>query len=118
MATTTYAAFAGDRTIAAGELEGVLTKVKQRLDKNDIDQLLIFDELTGRQVDFDFRGTLGVAKDAAVGFTAIRLHVDLDSDATPEQIDTLLKLTERYCVIFQTLNKAPSLAVSRSVTAS
>src|SRR5690349_25048434 len=58
MATTTYAAFAGDRTIAAGELEGVLTKVKQRLDKNDIEQLLIFDEQTGRQVDFDFRGTL------------------------------------------------------------
>jgi uncharacterized OsmC-like protein len=67
--------------------------------------------------DLDFRGTLGVAKDAAVGFTAIRLHVDLDSDATPEQVDTLLKLTERYCVIFQTLNKPPSLAVSRSVTA-
>lgn len=67
--------------------------------------------------DLDFRGTLGVAKDAAVGFTAIRLHVDLDSDATPEQIDILLKLTERYCVIFQTLNKPPSLAVSRSVTA-
>ncbi|MBK6854451.1 MAG: OsmC family protein [Burkholderiales bacterium] len=68
--------------------------------------------------DLDFRGTLGVAKDAAVGFTAIRLKVDLDSDATPEQIDTLLKLTERYCVIFQTLNKPPSLAVSRNVTAS
>jgi len=56
--TTTYAAFAGDRTIATGELAEVLTKVKRRLDKNDIDQLLIFDELTGRQVDFDFRGTI------------------------------------------------------------
>jgi uncharacterized OsmC-like protein len=67
--------------------------------------------------DLDFRGTLGVAKDAAVGFTAIRLFVDLDTDATPEQIDTLLKLTERYCVIFQTLNKPPALAVSRSVRA-
>jgi hypothetical protein len=58
MTTTTYAAFAGDRVIAAGELEGVLTKLKHKLDKGDIDQLLIFDELTGRQVDFDFRGTL------------------------------------------------------------
>jgi hypothetical protein len=58
MDTTTYAAFAGDRAIAAGELEGVLTKVKQRLDKHDIEQLLIFDEQTGRQVDFDFRGKL------------------------------------------------------------
>jgi uncharacterized OsmC-like protein len=53
--------------------------------------------------DLDFRGTLGVAKDAPVGFTAIRLHVDLDTDATPEQVATLLRLTERYCVVFQTL---------------
>jgi len=58
METTTYAAFAGDRAIAAGELEAVLTKLKHKLDKGDIDQLLIFDERTGRQVDFDFRGTL------------------------------------------------------------
>src|SRR6267378_4991999 len=47
--------------------------------------------------DLDFRGTLGVAKDAPVGFAAIRLHVDLDSDASAEQLDTLLRLTERYC---------------------
>jgi len=53
--------------------------------------------------DLDFRGTLGVAKDVPVGFTAIRLHVDLDTDATPEQVATLLRLTERYCVVFQTL---------------
>ncbi|MEY2687441.1 MAG: hypothetical protein RL375_1639 [Pseudomonadota bacterium] len=66
--------------------------------------------------DLDFRGTLGVAKEAAVGFTAIRLQVDLDTEASPEQIDTLLKLTERYCVIFQTLRQPPSLAVSRHVT--
>ena len=56
--TKTYAAFAGDRLIAAGELEPVLTKVKHRLDKDDIEQLLIFEEQTGRQVDFDFRGSL------------------------------------------------------------
>ena len=54
----TYAAFAGDRLIAGGELEGVLSKVKKRLEKDDIEQLLIFEEQSGRQVDFDFRGTL------------------------------------------------------------
>jgi uncharacterized OsmC-like protein len=53
--------------------------------------------------DLDFRGTLAVAKDAPVGFTAIRLSFDLTADATPEQIDTLVKLTERYCVVYQTL---------------
>lgn len=54
----TYAAFAGERLIAAGELEGVLTKLKPKLDKGDAEQLLIFEEQTGRQVDFDLSGTL------------------------------------------------------------
>ncbi len=62
--------------------------------------------------DLDFRGTLGVAKDAPVGFREIRLNFDIDTDASPEQIDTLLKLTERYCVVFQTLNKRPELKLS------
>jgi uncharacterized OsmC-like protein len=53
--------------------------------------------------DLDFRGTLGVDRDAAVGFKTIRLRFDLDSDATPEQLATLRKLTERYCVVYQTL---------------
>lgn len=53
--------------------------------------------------DLDFRGTLGVAKDAPVGFTEIRLRFGLETDATPEQLATLLKLTERYCVVYQTL---------------
>ena len=53
--------------------------------------------------DLDFRGTLGVAKDAPVGFRAIRLRFDLDTDATDEQLASLLKLTERYCVVLQTL---------------
>ena len=57
--------------------------------------------------DLDFRGTLGVARDAPVGFREIRLSFDLDTDASQEQIDSLVKLTERYCVIFQTLNKPP-----------
>jgi uncharacterized OsmC-like protein len=59
--------------------------------------------------DMDFRGTLGVSKDVPVGFTAVRLHFDLDTDATDEQVATLLKLTERYCVVFQSLVKPPTL---------
>jgi uncharacterized OsmC-like protein len=62
--------------------------------------------------DIDFRGTLGVAKDAAVGFSEIRLAFDLDTDEPQERIDTLLKLTERYCVVFQTLSNRPALSVS------
>jgi uncharacterized OsmC-like protein len=64
--------------------------------------------------DLDFRGTLGVSKDALVGFRAIRLRLELDSDATPEQLDTLLRLTERYCVVYQTLVGSPEVAVSVS----
>ncbi len=60
--------------------------------------------------DLDFRGTLGVAKDAPVGFQAIRLVFDIESDAPQEKLDTLLKLTERYCVVFQTLNAKPTLS--------
>jgi len=59
--------------------------------------------------DLDFRGTLGVSKDVAVGFKEIRLRFDLDSGATPEQLESLLKLTERYCVVYQTLLKPPIL---------
>lgn len=66
--------------------------------------------------DLDFRGTLGVAKDAPVGFRAIRLRFDLDTDASPEQIATLLKLTERYCVVFQTLSHKPSLSIEHRRT--
>lgn len=64
--------------------------------------------------DLDFRGTLGVTKEAPVGFGAIRLRFDLDTDAGPDEIATLLKLTERYCVVFQTLAKPPILAVEVS----
>ena len=63
--------------------------------------------------DLDFRGTLGVAKDAPVGFKAIRLRFDLDTDSTEEQIATLLKLTERYCVVAQSLRQPPSFSISR-----
>ncbi len=57
--------------------------------------------------DLDFRGTLGVARDAPVGFREIRLAFELDTDAGPEQLDQLLKLTERYCVVLQTLRTPP-----------
>ena len=59
--------------------------------------------------DLDFRGTLGVAKDAPVGFTDIRLTFELDTDAPEAQLDTLLKLTERYCVVLQTLRRPPTI---------
>jgi uncharacterized OsmC-like protein len=55
--------------------------------------------------DLDFRGTLAVSKEAPVGFQAIRLAFDLDTDATPDQLGTLLKLTERYCVVLQSLTR-------------
>ena len=63
--------------------------------------------------DLDFRGTLGVAKDAPVGFREIRLKFDLQSDAAPEQLKKLLELTERYCVVMQTIRNAPPVVVSR-----
>ncbi|MEM7134280.1 MAG: OsmC family protein [Chloroflexota bacterium] len=62
--------------------------------------------------DLDFRGTLAVAKDAAVGFKAIRLNFALETDAPAEQIASLIKLTERYCVVFQTLQQAPEIVVT------
>jgi uncharacterized OsmC-like protein len=62
--------------------------------------------------DLDFRGTLGVDKAAPVGFRSIRLSFDLDTDAPQEKLDQLLKLTERYCVVFQTLNTRPQLEVA------
>ena len=62
--------------------------------------------------DLDFRGTLGVSKEAPVGFRDIRLNITLDTDATEEQKKTLIRLTERYCVVYQTLVKPPEIAVS------
>lgn len=62
--------------------------------------------------DLDFRGTLGVAKDAPVGFAQIRLRFDLDTDAPQEKLDQLLKLTERYCVVYQTIKSGPQVDVT------
>ncbi|WP_227817879.1 OsmC family protein [Nitrogeniibacter aestuarii] len=63
--------------------------------------------------DLDFRGTLGVDKAAPVGFQNIRLRFVLDTDASEDELDTLLKLTERYCVVYQTIARPPQMAVSR-----
>lgn len=65
--------------------------------------------------DLDFRGTLGVSKETPVGFQKIRLHFDLRTDAPEEKIADLVRLTERYCVVFQTLNRPPQLSVSHFV---
>ena len=65
--------------------------------------------------DLDFRGTLGVDREAPVGFSAIRLSFELDTDADPEQLVTLQKLTERYCVVYQTLASGPALTATLAV---
>ncbi len=62
--------------------------------------------------DLDFRGTLAVSKDAPVGFRSIRLSFELESDATDDEIDTLLRLTERYCVVYQTIAATPALSAT------
>jgi uncharacterized OsmC-like protein len=66
--------------------------------------------------DLDFRGTLGVSKETPVGFQNIRLKFILKTDASDEELSTLIKLTERYCVVFQTLNNPPKINISHQVT--
>ena len=67
--------------------------------------------------DLDVRGTLGLSKEVPVGFQNIRLQFTLDTDASEEQLATLLRLTERYCVVYQTLARPPTLAVTRKLAA-
>ena len=64
--------------------------------------------------DLDFRGTLGVSKEAPVGFAQIRLRFDLDTDASQDKLDQLLKLTERYCVVYQTIKNGPPVDMKLS----
>ena len=78
-------------------------------------ELPVFGGTVRAEGDLDFRGTLGVAKDAPVGFSAIRLAFELDTEASEEQLATLLRLTERYCVVYQTL--AHPVQVSASAAA-
>ena len=70
------------------------------------------DATVSAEGDIDFRGTLGVSKETPVGFQKIRLKFSLDTDAPDDQIEKLIKLTERYCVVFQTLNHSPEFEVS------
>jgi len=72
----------------------------------------LHDAVIRAEGDIDFRGTLGVSKEAPVGFQNIRLFFDLDTDATEEQVVSLKKLTERYCVVYQTLQKPPQIETS------
>jgi uncharacterized OsmC-like protein len=65
--------------------------------------------------DLDFRGTLGVLKDVPVGFQRIRLRFELDTDASEDQLATLIRLTERYCVVYQTLSQSPAMNMSSHV---
>lgn len=67
--------------------------------------------------DLDFRGTMAVDRGAPVGFTAIRLRFELESDASDEQLETLIRLTERYCVVLHTLTEPPRVSVSQGTTA-
>jgi uncharacterized OsmC-like protein len=83
-------------------LKAVATALEFRLDGATVEA----------EGDLDFRGTLGVSKEAPVGFRAIRLNFQLETDEPQERIDSLIKLTERYCVVFQTLNSKPELSVA------
>jgi uncharacterized OsmC-like protein len=78
-------------------------------------------DVTGGRIlaegDLDFRGTLGVDRNAPVGFRTIRLRFDLDTDASEEDLATLIRLTERYCVVFQTLARPPELSVGTAGSA-
>ena len=73
----------------------------------------ISDGVVRAEGDLDFRGTLGVSKETPVGFQRIKLYFDLQSDASEEQLATLMRLTERYCVVFQTLLQPPEMVIAR-----
>ena len=72
----------------------------------------LHDATISAEGDLDFRGTLGVSKEAPVGFKSIRLHFNLESEATQDQLDTLIKLTERYCVVYQSISSTPAISIS------
>lgn len=75
--------------------------------------IVLREAIVNAEGDLDFRGTLGLAKDVPVGFQSIRLQFTLDTDATEEQLATLLRLTERYCVVYQTLTTPPPMSIVR-----
>lgn len=73
------------------------------------------DAVISAEGDLDFRGTLGVSKETPVGFRDIRLNFELDTDADEEQLKSLIRLTERYCVVYQTLRRSPEIVISHQV---
>jgi uncharacterized OsmC-like protein len=75
-------------------------------------EIILRDAVVRAEGDLDFRGTLGVSKETPVGFQNIRLHFDLDTDASEEQLSKLIALTERYCVVYQTLHQSPKISVT------
>lgn len=79
-------------------------------------ELPVTDARIRAEGDLDFKGTLGVDRDAPVGFRDIRLTFDIDGDLNDEQLSTLMKLTERYCVVYQTLRNAPPIEVATNLT--
>ena len=79
-------------------------------------ELPLRDATVRAEGDLDFRGTLGVDREAPVGFRAIRLAFDIDGDLSEEQLATLMKLTERYCVVYQTLKSGPPVEVTAEAT--
>jgi uncharacterized OsmC-like protein len=76
--------------------------------------IVLRDAVVSAEGDLDFRGTLGVSRDVPVGFQNIRVHLSLDTDASEEQLATLVRLTERYCVVYQTLKNPPPVSVRRT----
>lgn len=78
----------------------------------------IRDGVVRAEGDLDFRGTLGLSKEVAVGFQRIRLHFDLTTSASEEELATLVRLTERYCVVYQTLRQPPEIRISQSMSGS
>lgn len=81
-------------------------------------EVTLYDAIIRAEGELDFRGTLALSKEVPVGFQRIALHFDLESDATPEQIAKLINLTERYCVVYQTLRQSPVISVTPHVTKS
>jgi uncharacterized OsmC-like protein len=73
--------------------------------------IVVRDAAINAEGDLDFRGTLGVSKEVPVGFQNIRLRISIDSDASEDQVNTLTRLTERYCVVYQTLIRPPAISV-------
>jgi uncharacterized OsmC-like protein len=80
--------------------------------------IAIYEGTVSAEGDLDFRGTLGVSKETPIGFQNIRLFFDLQTDASEDQLATLIRLTERYCVVYQTLRKSPEINISHRATAS